>query len=209
MAVPLVAEPSPVTRREPLPSMVRGIMRAAGSARPAPGMSTSFLAIDGYGGAGKSTLAAFLVEELRVRGLRVDLVHTDDFASADHPLDWWPRMIEQVLEPLGVGTTARYQRYDWDEQELAEWHTVEPGALVILEGVSSSRNAFRPWLSLAVWVETPGDERLRRGLERDGEQALDQWHRWMAEEVAWGEAERPWERADVVVPGVGSPSGND
>jgi uridine kinase len=166
-------------------------------------MSTSILAIDGYGGAGKSTLAALLVDELLAHGLRVDLVHIDDFASAGNPLDWWPRMIDQVLEPLRVGTPARYQRYDWDEQKLAEWHVIEPGGLLILEGVSASRDAFRPYLSLAVWVETAADERLRRGLERDGEHARDQWRRWMAEEVAWGEVERPWERADVVVPGVG------
>jgi uridine kinase len=181
-------------------------MRAAGSARPAPGMSTSILAIDGYGGAGKSTLAALLVDGFLAHGLRVDLVRTDDFASADDPLNWWPRMIEQVLEPLRAGTAARYQRYDWGERTLAEWHAVEPGGLLILEGVSASRNVFRPYLSLAVWVETPPDERLRRGLERDGEQARNQWRRWMAEEVAWGDAERPWERADVVVPGVGDGS---
>jgi uridine kinase len=113
-----------------------------------------------------------------------------------------------VLEPLRGGTAARYQRYDWGEQKLAEWHVIEPVGLLILEGVSASRDVFRPYLSLAVWVETPADERLRRGLERDGEQARDQWRRWMAEEVAWGDAERPWERADVVVPGVGSSSGN-
>jgi len=171
MAVPLVAEPSPVTPREPSPRTVKGIMRAAGSALPAPRMSTSILAIDGYGGAGKSTLAVLLVEEFLAQGLRVDLVHTDDFASADDPLNWWPRMIDQILE-----------------------------------GVSASRDVFRPYLSLAVWVEMPADERLRRGLERDGEQARDQWRRWMAEEVAWGDAERPWERADVVVPGVGDGS---
>jgi hypothetical protein len=47
-------------------------------------------------------------------GLRVDLVHTDVFASADNPLNWWPRMIDQVLEPLRAGTAARYRGCDWD-----------------------------------------------------------------------------------------------
>jgi uridine kinase len=181
---------------------LEAIIRAVRSAPPQTGMSTSVVAIDGYGGAGKSTLAALLGDRLNAQAQRVDLVHTDDFASADNPLNWWPRLIAQVLQPLKDGAAARYQRYDWDLERLAEWHSIEPGGLVLLEGVSASRNAFRPYLSLAIWIETPAEERLRRGLERDGEQARDQWRQWMADEVAWGSAERPWERADIVVSGV-------
>lgn len=181
---------------------VEAILGSVRSASPASGMSTSIVALDGYGGAGKSTLAGYLGEFLRAEGRRVDLVHTDDFASADNSLNWWPRLIDQVLQPLRDGVVARYQRYDWDLGQLAEWHTVQPGGLILLEGVSASRNAFRPYLSLSVWIETPADERLRRGLERDGEQARAQWDQWMADEVAWGSAERPWERADIVITGV-------
>ena len=169
-------------------------------------MATSVAAIDGYGGAGKSTLAGLLSDELVAQGFRVDLVHTDDFASADNPLGWWPRLIEQVLQPLREGAQARYQRYDWTLGRLAEWRSIEPGGLVLLEGVSASRDAFLPYLSLAVWIETPADERLRRGLERDGEQAREQWRQWMAAELAWGDAERPWRRADIVLSGSGTPA---
>jgi uridine kinase len=181
---------------------VEAILRSVRSASPAPGMSTSVVALDGYGGAGKSTLADYLGAVLRAEGRRVDLVHTDDFASADNPLNWWPRLIDQVLQPLREAATARYQRYDWDLGKLAEWHEIQPEGLVLLEGVSASRNVFRPYLSLSVWIETPADERLRRGLERDGEQARDQWQQWMSDEIAWGNAERPWERADIVISGI-------
>jgi uridine kinase len=181
---------------------LEAIIQAVRSAPPQTGMSTSVVAIDGYGGAGKSTLAALLGDRLNAQVQRVDLVHTDDFASADNPLNWWPRLIAQVLQPLRDGAAARYQRYDWDLGRLAEWRSIEPGGLVLLEGVSASRNAFRPYLSLAIWIETPADERLRRGLQRDGEQARAQWRQWMADEVEWGSAERPWDRADVVVSGV-------
>jgi uridine kinase len=181
---------------------VQAVLQSVRSASPASDMSTVVVALDGYGGAGKSTLAELLRTLLSAEGRRVDLVHTDDFASADNPLNWWPRLIDQVLQPLRDGVAARYQRHDWDLGQLAEWHLVEPGGLILLEGVSASRNAFRPYLSLSIWIETPADERLRRGLERDGEQARDQWRRWMADEVAWGSAERPWDRADLIVPGV-------
>src|SRR3978361_1260120 len=111
-----------------------------------------------------------------VRGERVaTVVHTDDFAAWDNPLEWWPRFLEQVLLPLSTNDAAQYQRYDWDSRELAEWHTIEPGGLLLTRGFSSSRAAFRPYLSLAVWVDSPRELRLQRGLERDGEGMREMW----------------------------------
>jgi hypothetical protein len=49
-----------------------------------------FIAIDGRGGSGKSTLAKLLSEWLDAQ-----VVRTDDFASWDNPLDWWPLAIEK------------------------------------------------------------------------------------------------------------------
>jgi predicted kinase len=46
---------------------------------------TRIVAVDGHGGAGKSSLAQLLSAELGA-----PVVHTDDFASWDNPLDWWP-----------------------------------------------------------------------------------------------------------------------
>ena len=59
-------------------------------------MSTRIVAIDGHGGAGKSTLAEELAGELG----SAQIVHTDDFASWGFPLDWWPRLLDEVLEPV-------------------------------------------------------------------------------------------------------------
>ncbi|MEO0407048.1 MAG: P-loop NTPase, partial [Cyanobacteria bacterium P01_A01_bin.135] len=41
--------------------------------------STTLVAIDGKGGAGKSTLANILASQLETTGRRVDIVHFDDF----------------------------------------------------------------------------------------------------------------------------------
>lgn len=162
----------------------------------APGeMTTKVIAVDGPGGAGKSYLAERLSKELG----DTPIVRTDDFASWDNPLNWCPRLVDQVLEPLSRNKVARYQRYDWDTKSLAEWHDVEPGEFLILDGVSASREAFRPYLAFSIWVETPRDERLRRGLERDGEQARDQWQEWMRQEDDYIEREHPEQRVDVVI----------
>src|SRR5262245_15075629 len=80
-------------------------------ARKAPPqtMDVRVVAVDGHGGAGKTTLAARLAVALG----DAPAVHPDDFASWDHPLDWWPRLIEQVLQPrlpnaskLGIRATT-------------------------------------------------------------------------------------------------------
>jgi len=85
---------------------------------------------------------------------------------------------------------------------LADWQDLPPTTYVILEGVSSSRDAFRSFLSYTIWVETPRAERLRRGLERDGVEARDQWDAWMAEEDAYIEREHPAEKTDRVLKGT-------
>lgn len=161
------------------------------------GMITRIVAIDGPGGAGKSTLASQLSAVLN----NAPIVHTDDFASWDNPLDWWPRLINQVLNPLAINQETHYQRYDWTLEKLAEWHRLEPTDYLILEGVSASRKAFKPYLTYCIWVETPREERLRRGLERDGEAMRSQWEQWMRDEDAYIEREHPDETADVVVSG--------
>lgn len=83
--------------------------------RPVTTMTTTIVAIDGLGGAGKSTLAASLSG--RFDGT---VIHTDDFASWDEPLEWWPRMIDEVLIPFASNRAARFRRFDWSLGALAE-----------------------------------------------------------------------------------------
>lgn len=159
--------------------------------------STELVAIDGPGGAGKSTLAAQLGREFDAA-----VVPTDSIASWDNTLNWWPRLETEVLEPLGRNALARYQRYDWDQRALAEWHEIAPGGVVVLEGVSSSRAAVRPRLSLSIWVDTPRSLRLTRGLERDGTAALPLWEQWMADEDTHFTTDNTRAHADLIISGT-------
>lgn len=168
------------------------------ASRPRLG-TTRLVAIDGPGGAGKSTLAAALAVTCEAQ-----VVHTDDFASWDEPVAWWHRLEQQVLMPLAAGKTARYQRYDWLNRERTEWHEVTAGGVLILEGVSSARAAITGRVSLSIWVETPRALRLRRGVERDGEEARKQWEEWMEVEDRHFALDRTRDRADIVVDGTRS-----
>ena len=157
----------------------------------------AIVAVDGCGGSGKSTFAARLSKAFE----GAVLVHTDDFASWENPLGWWPRMVEQVLKPLKQGIPARYQRYDWSEKRLAEWHEVKPNGVVIVEGVSSSRKEFREYIHFSVWVECPREVRLARGLARDGEGMATLWSGWMKDEDEYIARDNPRDNANLVING--------
>lgn len=170
---------------------------AALPARPAG--RSGFLAIDGQGGAGKSTLAK------RVAAAVPDsaVVALDDF-SGPRVLGWdRARFAEQVTEPLLAGRPARYQRWDWNSDSGAEWYDISPGGLIVVEGVSAMRTEVNlPW-DLTVWVRTPRDVRLARGVERDGELMRAHWTDvWMPHEDAYVAEQNPEFRADVVIDGL-------
>lgn len=166
----------------------------AGRLRRLPG-DVRLVAVDGCGGAGKTTFA----DQLSRACSGASVVRTDDFASWDEPLDWWPRLLREVIEPLAAGRNAVYRRYDWEARQLGEEITVQPAPIVIIEGVSSSRSEWAAHLAFAVWVDAPREVRLRRGLERDGEGATALWAGWMADEDAYVARDLPNERADLVV----------
>ena len=166
------------------------LLRSIGDLRPSE--RTLLIAIDGCGGAGKTSLARWLAEHLKAT-----VVCSDDFSRPGVPQWDWPRFADQVLSPLLDGRKARYQRYDWGEDALAKWHELHPGGIVIAEGVSISRTELGdPW-DLTVWVECPLEVRLARVARRDGI-ADDSW---LGEEEAYVRKQRPDERADYVVLG--------
>src|SRR5262249_26011105 len=128
------------------------------------------------------------------------VIHTDDFASWDNPIDWWPALIEQALKPLAAGLATRYQPTSWGGEERAPI-VIKPGGTVLIEGGSAARNAFRPYLAYSIWVETARMVRLKRGIDRDGEGSRARWERWMDEEDDYVARERPREHVEIVLPG--------
>jgi uridine kinase len=160
--------------------------------------ATKLIAIDGWGGAGKSRLAA----ELETRLPSATVVHTDDFAGPRLPGWDWQRFAREVLGPIQSDRPARFQRYDWNRDQLGEWHDVQTGGTVIVEGVSASRRELGPAWDFVIWVECSRELRLSRGIERDGEALRWKWETiWMPEEDAYVRAQDPISRADVIVDG--------
>jgi len=172
------------------------VERISGIRRSKPG--TVLIAIDGAGGAGKSTLAARIAEGLDSSSI----VCLDDFARPSAPGWDQGRFRHQVLQPLLAGHDACYQRWDWSTDAGAEWHRVRAGSIVLIEGVSSTRSELGDYWDLSIWVDTPRAIRLERGVQRDGEAMRSQWTDvWMPEEDAYIAAQQPAERADLLING--------
>jgi uridine kinase len=153
---------------------------------------TLLVGIDGPAGAGKSTLATTLSDKI---------VHTDDFITA--PWTWYDfdRLRAQVLDPLLRDESACYQRFDWDRSRLAEWHKVEPGGVVVVEGVGAFELRLRDAYDYRIWVEAPREVCLRRGVERDGEDARALWEAWFEREGRYWAEQAPRGSADIVAGG--------
>jgi len=178
--------------------------------------STLLVGIDGGGGAGKSTFARSLKSAFASLPLRATIVQMDDFflpssktpvpandGFVDGTIDW-QRVVDQVISPLLANQSGRYQRYDWPSHALAEWHTVDSGGIVIVEGVCSLRRELAPLYDYRIWVECPLTLGLARGIARDGEKVCDRWKKvWMPAEMRHKKLHRPLDAADLIVDGSG------
>jgi uridine kinase len=161
---------------------------------------TVLVGIDGRGGSGKTTLA----RELATLLPDVTVVQFDDFYRATDERNLtaagggevggsfdWRRVRDQVLQPLADDEATRYQRYDWDSDALAEWRLISASGIVIVEGNYSTRQELHGYYDVTIWIDTPHDVRLRRGLERDGERARARWlEEWIPEEDRYVAANR-------------------
>ncbi len=172
-------------------------------------------AVDGGAGAGKSTLAKGIRDHLGgVSILRADhfFVPLNEYPAARLAPDEaygryfpWERMRDEALLPLRRGQTARYQRYDWETDRLNQWITVEPNEVILIEGVYSTRPELRPLIDIAIFVETPRDERRKRMLARGhlkNDIKNDWLAPWMAAEDWYFANVRPAQHADLIVMGI-------
>lgn len=162
------------------------------------------VAVDGPSGSGKSVLADGLLDALRGRVASAALVRTDDIATWDDPVSWWPVLADGVLTPLADGRPGAYRRTAWtvDGPLPGDWVEVAVPDVLVVEGVSSARRSVRSRLSLCVWIEVADPAvRLARAVGRDGPDAMSHLRRWQLFENGWFAVDRPDSAADLVIDG--------
>lgn len=195
-----VPEDEPVAgpwRVAPLAELVKVLVNGGGRLEGRP----RIVAVDGRSGSGKTTLA----ERLRVAIPNADVVHTDDIAWWHSRFGWDDLMLDRVLEPLHRGQSVHFQPPAWASHGRAGQIDVSANAsVVIVEGVGAARREVTHLLDAVVWVQSDSGEAERRAALRNGGDAaaIEQTRGWMAEELPFLAADRPWERATIIVAGT-------
>ncbi len=162
-------------------------------ARPPTLGAGRLVCIDGLAGAGKTTLALALADAVPAQ-----VVHTDELLEGWGGLPGLGATIDTVVRPLAAGEPSAWTRWDWHGSDWAESHPLLPGGLLVLEGVGSAPAIVADLITTLVWIEAPREDRLRRGLARDGEPMRPHWERWLDDETALHARERTRDRADLV-----------
>lgn len=169
-------------------------------ARARSGGRTRVVAVDGRSAGGKTTCATRLAAA--VPGGTV--VHTDDVAWYESFFDWAALLREGVLEPVRAGCAVAYRPPAWAARGREGAIEVPAGCpLLVVEGVGISRRELSDHIDLCLWVQSDRVAARRRGIERDGGPDHEAfWDEWEAEEIPFLAADRPWERADLIVAGT-------
>ncbi|MFI6271683.1 uridine kinase [Micromonospora zamorensis] len=158
------------------------------------------IAIDGRGGAGKTTLA----EKLATVEPHSAIVHTDDVAWNHACFDWGAVLAENILQPLHRGEPVDFRPDAWVRHDRAGSIAIPAGAAVVwVEGTGTIREELLPWLDASVYVQGDLDEQERLLVARDGDSPEQQEHvtNWLREELPFMLRERPWSRATLIVAG--------
>ena len=157
------------------------------------------IALDGYSGVGKTTLAAELAAALGTDH-SVSVFHLEDiYPGWDGLAAGQDYFSTRVAPPLAAGRTAHWQAWDWTADRYGPWRSTEPAEIIIFEGVGSSCAAVRPLLDASVWVQAPAGLRREQALARDGDTYAPHWDRWAAQEQAWTAADPAAAEADILV----------
>jgi hypothetical protein len=171
----------------------------------------AIVAVDGRSGAGKSSIAQALVDNLPASAV----VHTDDIAWYESFFGWDDVLVADVLRPLRACEPVNCRPAAWVRRGRDGSIEVPSGrSMVVLEGCGAGRRALSPYLDALVWVQSDVAEAERRGVMRDGDtaQARRFWREWRAQEVPFFLDDCAWQRADLVVcgtPGSSVPAGMD
>jgi len=194
--------------KDPLSSLLSRITNARAS------IPRLIIAIDGRGGAGKSTLARSIAAAIPgAQHFEFDWFHRPQIEiTGDQRYDL-ARLTHEVIDPFRKGQRDFVlKRYNWGylsgspdgfADEPIRARDVE---VVVLEGCGVLNPTLSEHYDLRIWVDTPPSEALQRGMQRDIEEyGLDPdrveaaWAEWSAWEQVSLKADDRKLRADIVL----------
>jgi len=161
------------------------------------------IAIGGYGGSGKTTVANKLKEILG----SAYIVGTDDFIIKERLTLVSPnmecydlkRLENQVLAPTVQNKEIKYQILDWASNKLGEPVHVPNIDYLIIEGITAYFPSIAKYYDYKIWVDTPIEVAKLRGKQKDaGSENEQHWDLWSKNDVSYQQKYHPEQQADFV-----------
>lgn len=164
---------------------------------------TILIAIDGFGGSGKS----FLAKSIKGKFPEAVIVEMDDFYSPRLKRPDYKRVYEEVIKPIKQGKTAVFKIYDWKADKLVDGKPIFPENILVIEGVFSMHKELLDSYDIRIWVDSTQEVGFQRGLSRDknqyGVDTTEKWVKhWMPGEKKYVNSQNPQQKADFVVSGI-------
>ena len=164
-----------------------------------PKRKTLLIGIDGFGGAGKTALSTYLHDNLP----NLTIVQLDDFYLPKLGRPDRNRILEEVFTPLEKDITTTYQVYNWVADSLDRSISINPGGIVIIEGVYALHPDLVPYYDYKIWIHCSPEVGFKRGVDRDKNRDRvdnsEKWKTiWMPNEKEYVDTENPQQYADYI-----------
>lgn len=163
------------------------------------------IAIEGFGGSGKTTIA----NQLKTILGDAYVISIDDFiikekviATTSWEKDGFDRdrLEQQVLIPATTGQPIRYQQLIWQTNSLSDPIEVPTVKYLIIEGISSYHPNIEKYYDYKIWIDTPMEIAKKRGHAREGSHENAQyWDLWADNDLKYKAKYHPEQRADFVI----------
>ena len=164
------------------------------------------VAIDGYSGSGKSSLAEMIQQRTDC-----NLFHMDDFFLQEHQrtperllepggnVDY-ERFLNEVLLPLSEGRAFEYRIFDCQSMAFTDTVRIQAKRLNIIEGSYSHHPSFKSYYDLAIFLNITPEEQSQRILQRNGPFMHQRFLKeWIPLENQYFETQKIKENSDLVL----------
>lgn len=161
------------------------------------------IAVDGYGGSGKTTFSRLLAAKLT----NAYIVNIDDFIVKEKLAEpAWDtgifdikRLETQVLRPATENEQIAYNKLIWDKDTLSSLILVPEFEYLIVEGISAYRPDIERYYDYKIWVEATIEVASRRAHQRQGSiNNKKYWDLWKRNDIEYEKKYTPKQRADFI-----------